>query len=113
MRASGALSFEEFAFVLETILTSKEYPVNINTIWDLREADFSSVDSQFWERIIEYRKEFTERNNCRSAMIVSKDLQYGMSRMFEITSEGNIPQQVRVFRDFSEGENWILETNNQ
>ena len=49
---SGRLDYDEFSFFIETIVNSKDYPANINTIWDLREADFSSVDNNFWENLI-------------------------------------------------------------
>ena len=86
--AFGPLTFEEYTSIMETIINSDDYPANINTIWDLRKADFSPTDVNFWEKIVNYRSQFPQRTNCRSALIVTDDLQFGMSRMFEILSEG-------------------------
>ncbi len=105
---SGPVSYDEFTSTMEIILNSRDYPPNINILWDLRKADLSQVNYDFWENIIRYRRQFPQRNNCRSAMIVDSDYQYGITRMFQNQAGDRIPQEFMVFRDLKEGEAWLL-----
>ena len=106
---SGTSDFDEFSSTLETITNSTEYPPNIRAVWDIRKADFSFANFQLVREVVKIRSGFTKRDNCRSALIVSGNLQYGLGRMFELLSDGKIPHQFMVFRDYEEGEQWLLE----
>lgn len=44
----------------------------------------------------------------RCALLVASDLQFGLSRMYELMMEGG-PMEVRVFRDEDEAVAWLLE----
>ena len=110
---SGQLDYDEFSFFMETIVNSKDYPANINTIWDLRKGEFSSVDNNFWENLINQRMRFPQRDNSRSALIVESSFQYGMSRMFQNQVGERIPQKFMVFRDYDAGEKWLLESHEE
>ena len=105
---SGKSDIDEFTSALEKITRSAEYPPDTCAIWDIRNSDLSNVNFQLISEIVKIRSRFTERSNCRSALIVSSNAQYGLSRMFEMLSEGKIPHQFMVFRDYKEGEQWLL-----
>lgn len=109
IRTIGPFSLEDFTSAMETIVNSDEYPTSANVIWDFREADLSSADANFWERIIDSRKMFPQRDNCWTAMIATGDLEYGLIRMLQLLTEGKLPQRLMVFRDYEEGEKWLLE----
>ena len=109
IRSFEVFTYEDFSSAMETIVASSDYPTCANAIWDFREADLSSVDADFWGRIIDRRRAFPQRDNCYTAMIVSDDLQYGLIRMLQLLSEGKLPQRLMVFRDYEEGERWLLE----
>ena len=106
---SGKSGFDEFTSTLETITSSKDYPPNVRAVWDVRKADFSFANFQIVSKAVNVRSSFKKRGDCRSALIVSGDFQYGLGRMFEMLSEGKIPHQLMVFRDYEEGEQWLLE----
>ena len=106
---SGKSGFEEFSSALEKITTSKEYPPNTRAVWDIRNADFSWANLQLVKEAVNIRSSFTKRDNCRSALIVSSNLQYGLGRMFEMLSDGKVPHQLKVFRKYEEGVKWLLE----
>ena len=105
---SGTSDFDEFSSTLETITSSTDYPPNVRAVWDIRKADFSFANFHLVREVVNIRSSFKKRNNCRSALIVSGNLQYGLGRMFEMLSEGKIPHQLMVFRDYTEGEQWLL-----
>ncbi|MGD9158494.1 MAG: hypothetical protein PVG39_08820 [Desulfobacteraceae bacterium] len=105
---SGISDFNEFSSTLETITNSTDYPPNVRAVWDIRKADFSFANFQLVREVVKIRRSFKKRDHCRSALIVSGNLQYGLGRMFEMLSDGKIPHQFMVFRDYEEGEQWLL-----
>jgi hypothetical protein len=106
---SETFDLDELTSTFEAITNSRDYPPNIRAVWDFRKADISSVNADIINRLVEIRSHFTKRSNCRSALIVSSDLQYGFSRMFEMLTDGKIPPQLKVFREYEEAVQWILD----
>ena len=106
---SGLSDADDLSSALEHIINSGDYPPNTDAIWDVRNSDLSNANFQFVSELVKIRSRFMKRRDCRSALIVSSEVQYGLCRMFEMLSEGKISQQLRVFRDYKEGEQWLLE----
>jgi len=104
---TGQITEDEFQASLQEILQSDQFPPDTRTLWDLRELDFKTIDSLMEKRLINIRREYPERGRARLAFIVAGDLAFGMGRMYEILSE-DLPQEIRIFRKYSEGENWLL-----
>ena len=108
----GQLSHEEYKTAMNEVTQSEQYPANVNALWDVREQDFRSVTSNTVKSIIDISKQYPERGNSRVAFIVKDNLAYGMLRMYELSlnvEANDSLQNHRVFRDYSEGENWLLE----
>jgi len=103
----GKISFEAFNDIMRKIVTSTEFPPDCNTIWDLRKADLSSIDSKFIEILISIRKKYPERGKAKIAFIVDSDLSFGLTRMYEMISN-QLPQVINVFRDYKEAEEWLI-----
>ena len=109
---TGQLSHEEYQAAMDEITQSEQYPADINALWDVRDQDFMNVTSGTVKRIIEISKKYPQRGASQVAFIVKDDLAYGMLRMYELSSSGEEPdssQNLRVFRDYSEGERWLLQ----
>ncbi|RLA16793.1 MAG: hypothetical protein DRQ60_03615 [Gammaproteobacteria bacterium] len=96
-----------FDQVMKDINASNDFPPDVRTIWDFREADFTSIDSKFEWNIISIKKKYPGRSNARLAIIANNDLSFGMSRMYAGLA-GDFPQNIRVFRGLSEAEEWML-----
>jgi hypothetical protein len=80
----------------------------MNTLWDLREADVSSFPSNQVQHVQSFvSKYWGEGGKNRSALVVSADVAYGLSRMYEIISEGKTEGKIMVFRDYDEALNWV------
>ena len=103
----GQIGIDELRDALGKITTSTEFPPNVNALWDLRNLDFSRLNADFGEAIISAREENSKRGNSKIALIAEDDLDYGMSRMYQMLSD-NLPQKISVFRDTDIAENWLL-----
>lgn len=106
---TGEIVPEELNAVFSSIRESKEYPVNIEALWDLRQADFETVDEALLKRIIAIRSRYQDRSDMKAAFITSDELSYGVSRMYEVLSGFEIKRNIRIFMSYAEGERWLLE----
>jgi len=105
---TGQLIPDELNSLFSQIKESNEYPVDTDALWDLRGTDFQATDEELFQRIIAIRKRYPERSNMKAAFITANDLSYGMTRMYEILSGFEIERTIKVFRDYVEGEQWLL-----
>ena len=108
---SGTSDFEEYTSALETITNSCDYPPNVRTLWDLRKADLSFANFTSIKKVVGIRTRYKQRDNCRVALVASSNLQYGLCRMFQMLLEDKLPHELAVFRNFNEGEQWLLENH--
>ena len=111
IKVMGQCSVEEYETAMDEITQSKQYPANINALWDVREQDFSDVTSSTVQNLVKVSKRYPERGNAMAAFVTNGNLAFGMLRMYEITSgmeENDTSQYLRVFRSYSEAEEWLL-----
>ncbi|MGD9008876.1 MAG: hypothetical protein PVG41_13190 [Desulfobacteraceae bacterium] len=99
--------------IMEAIaLEYKRYDVSrYNTLWDFRGCLLPEVFGyNEIEQIIHYIDAyFGSKWNPRIAILVAADVQFGLSRMFQILVEG-FPTEVAIFYSRAEAEQWIGQT---
>ena len=104
---SGQVSLDEFYKTIVEVAESKSFNPDIRTLVDIRELDFSDINSDFLKRLIALEKKNTKRVHTRVAYIADTEVNFGMTRMYQQLSD-DIPKTSKVFRDYSEGEKWLL-----
>lgn len=99
--------------IMEAIaLENRRYDVQrCNALWDFRGCrapdDFGYNEM---EQIIHYIDTYIgSKWNPRIAILVEADVQFGLSRMFQMLVEG-FPTEVAIFFDRAEAEQWIGQT---
>jgi len=103
---TGSPSFEEsmtaFRQFYEGELTQK-------VLWDFRNASLDEISSNHIERILNYVQQHAEkRAGGKTAILVSKELEYGLSRMIQTLSEfKSIPLEVEIFRSIEAAFEWL------
>ena len=80
-------------------------------LWDLRAADMSSLSSNELRNILFFSKKHAhQRKNGKTAIVVSSDLSFGLSRMYEAYSEiYEHPTDHRVTKDYDDAMTWLFE----
>jgi hypothetical protein len=104
----GEVTVDEIMAALGELFGSDEYEPHYNGITDLRDTAWESNQEdlrRLVQFLIKHRKSIGKH---RSAIVVSSERAYGMSRMFEVFSEAT-PIKVRVFRDWDEAMKWTVE----
>ena len=91
--------------------TTEEHALDVDTIWDLDDYDFSSTSRGVLERFIQGRKRFPDRIAARTVLVAPSDLGYGMCRMYHLMSEIHqtaADGRMHVCRTTGEAIVWLL-----
>jgi len=105
---TGEPSFEEGMAAFKQFWEGK--PTQ-NVLWDFRKASLARLSSEETEAMINYIQQHAEkRSGGKTAILVSKDLEYGISRMARTFAElKNIPFEMEIFRSIEEAIQWLGE----
>ena len=92
----------------DRVVSDIKYPGGMNRLWDLCEVDLSGISVMDIREIAGFRRQYTStRAGEKVVLVAPKDLEYGLSRMFQISCE----EQVRIFvcRSIAEAEEWLAD----
>ena len=108
IKLSGTLSKKVILRAFDLTVSDKRYKEGMGRLWDFRDADLSSLDSKTILEMAQYSSRFPPGiNDVKVALVASRDLEYGISRMFQAASEAITT--IRVFRAVDEAEKWMME----
>ena len=107
-KVDGLINVNALKEMLASFYKSPEYDPDMNVLWDLRDADFSSVTSEDVASLAGMiAQHWGQGEKAKAALIVSKDLDFGLSRMYELLLTGSSPNKVMVMRNYGEAEKWL------
>ena len=107
-KVTGTLSLNDLMAKLDEIYSIPDFQPEMNVLWDLRNADlasFSSSDIYEVRDFVGYK--WGTGGSSRAALVVSRDIDFGLSRMYEISLESITTSTLQVFRDFDEALSWL------
>ncbi len=108
IKLSGQLDKKAILDTFDLTVSDKRYKNGMGRLWDFRDADLSSLKSETVIEMAQYSKTFPKGiNDVKVAFVASGDFEYGLSRMFEMSSKSNTP--IMVFRTMEDAENWLME----
>ena len=103
IKLSGMLSRKDILSAFDLTVSDKRYKNGMGRLWDFRDAELSSLDSETITAMAQYSLRFPGGiNDVKVSFVTITDLEYGLSRMFEISSNAKTP--IRVFRAMGEAE---------
>ncbi|MDJ0654937.1 MAG: hypothetical protein QNJ40_12320 [Xanthomonadales bacterium] len=73
----------------------------------ISEAGWAIEQASFFQR--EYER--AGLNRARVATLAPTDLSYGMSRIYEQSTKGELPEKLRVFRTRTDALEWLLQSD--
>ena len=108
IKLSGQLSKEVILNAFDLAVSDKRYQEGMGRLWDFSNADLSALDSETVIAMAQYSLKFPPGiNDVKVAFVTTTELEYGLSRMFEISSKANTP--ISVFRAMDQAEKWMME----
>ncbi len=107
IKLSGQLSKKAILRAFDLAVADIRYRDGMGRLWDFRDADLSSLKSETVFEMAQYSLNFPSGiNDVKVAFLVSRDFEYGLSRMFELSSNSKTP--INVFRTMDEAEKWMM-----
>jgi hypothetical protein len=94
------------AFALRTTLP--DFKPGMRVLWDLCQANASRLSTDEIRQIAQRNKSQVKKAGVgyKVAFVAPRDIEYGLSRMFEMFSD-ETPVQIRVFRTTDEARRWL------
>ena len=104
---TGEITFENIKSSYEAILSHPNFQEDMSVIWDIRDADASKFNSQDVIRLARYfETQLKSRAKFKVAVIVSRDLEYGLSRMYQVAA-ADLPAKIGIFINLEDAKKWI------
>ncbi len=74
---------------------------------DRRQAQMRMGPEHVEPQLTDVRELFADLGRCKTAIVVPRDYDFGMTRMFEIRSQGKLDHDIRVCRSMEEAAEWL------
>jgi hypothetical protein len=105
---TGELTPEELLGALESVYGRSDYRPGACALWDLRGATLHKFDKAQIRRVADYvaSNRGAPKGTC-AALVVSRDLDYGLARMYEQMLVASTDVRTMVFRDIEEARAWL------
>jgi len=109
--ATGELTAADFRAALEAVYESPDFEPGKHGLWDLRAAK-GAISSEEIDQLASFVGSRWGHLGARKiALVVSRDLDFGLARMYEQLLEIQSSIAVMVFRDIEEAKGWLLEAD--
>ena len=107
-RCSGHMTEEELTYILQSLYNGTP---TMNILWDYTDASLAAISSEYVRQLYgKVQKLSTVRRGGKSALVASKEMEYGLGRMFQIMSDENgFPIKVKLFNSVDEARRWLTE----
>ena len=102
---SGVLTIEDALGHQKKLLKDPDFDPSFSQLFDVTRVTDMRLTAED-VRTLAQRTVFSP--DSRRAILVSNDLQFGLSRMFGIFRETKGEKRIRVFRDLEEALEWVL-----
>ena len=107
-KVKGRINFQDFSNLLKGIYNSADFDPNLHSLWDVRDADFSTVTAPEIRALAEYvRANWDLKRKNKAAIVVSGLSDFGISRMYEQILGPAATGKVMVFRNIKSAWDWI------
>lgn len=102
----GRITVDELRDMIASLRSDPHYRAQMDVLVDLRNAE---VDISY-DQMTDYTRYLAGNNSTvgRQAIVVSRQLEFGLARMYEQLTENTVLRtDLRVFMDMEEAELWI------
>lgn len=90
------------------LLTHPDHVDGMEAIFDFREADLVNISREDINSYAKWLYPYLPKLAVKVATVVSRDLEFGIVRMWNTYSEGIIDQSRMIFREMDAAQEWLL-----
>ena len=107
-KVSGLIDIQQLKDFLKKLYETPDFNPNMSVIWDLGEADFSAVSSSDVRSVMDLvGKYWGVGGKSKAALVVAKEVGFGLTRMYEILMSSATTSKVMVFKTMDEARKWM------
>ena len=108
LTASGNISSSEIIKALHGLLQDSQFKSGMDILWDFRQVKTENMRADQIREIVSFIKNNQEKRgaNYRVALVVSRDIDFGLARMYEAYTQ-ELPFQLQIFKQLSAAEDWL------
>ena len=104
---TGEITIEKIKSSYAESITHPDFQKDMDVIWDIRDADASNFDSHEVIRLARYfETQLKNRVKYKVAVIVSRDLEYELSRTYQVAA-ADLPTQIEIFINLEDARKWL------
>lgn len=105
---TGSGKVTDMIKALEELFIAPGYRKNADIMWDFSQWREEPPEARELRELVNFIDRNREKRGAgyRVCIVVSRDLDYGLARMFEAYAE-NLPFTLRIFRKRSQAESWL------
>lgn len=105
---TGQPQRNELFDMLRNLYSRPDFDPNRDVLWDMREADLTAFSTEDIQAIRDLAgRHWGAGGASRAALVVSTDVDFGLTRMYEMLMSASSTNEVRVFRDIDEAREWL------
>lgn len=108
MKTSGDFSIDDLLEMVEQAAVNPKWKPGMNIIADFRELDVKGVNVA---EIYKAKNLHVQNNDIagegKIAIILSSNLAYGFSRIYQAISSTQVKSQIMSFRNYDNGVDWV------
>ena len=109
VKFTGSPSSQEILDAFDAVVASEQYKKGMARLWDFTEADLSGIDSDTIREMAQCSLSFPSGiNDVKVAFVAARTTEFGLSRMFQMSSHAKTP--IEVFKTIDEAEKWITQS---
>ena len=104
----GSASSEEILEAFDVAISDEKYKKGMGRLWDFTEIDLSSLESSAIPMMAKHSLNFPPGIcDVKVAFVVTKTMEYGLTRMFQVHSAQGAKTKVLIFSTIDEAEKWM------
>jgi len=109
IKIKGPVSSKDILEVFDIAVSDEKYQKGMGRLWDFTEIDLSSLESSAIPMMAKHSLHFPPGIcDVKVAFVVTKTMEYGLTRMFQIHSDLDAKTKVLIFNTIDEAEKWMM-----
>lgn len=103
--ATGVVEVADFLDALREVYAHPIHRPEDGGIWDARGADATSLTAADLRDFVDFIREQRGPQPGRTALVVGRDVEYGLARMYQVFAESVV--EFEVFRSWDDAVAWV------
>ena len=92
---------------IKAILDNPDHVDGMDEVWDFRHASLTDFTVDNLQSLAMFVSQHLDQLARRTALVVGRDLEHGIARMWIAYAEERAPQERRIFRDVEAALEWL------